>query len=82
MGSPKRYKTRPFKSLSRALSERTQKNLDIALERIKKELPDSYAFVYTVGNTVTFLSDPGLSNSAAVGMLERAKFDLLMKVDV
>ncbi|MDA8150171.1 MAG: hypothetical protein M0041_03400 [Nitrospiraceae bacterium] len=81
MGSPKRYKSKPFKSLSRALSERAQKHLETSLERIKKDLPDSYVFVYTVGNTITFLSDPGLSNSTAVGMLERAKFDLLMKVD-
>lgn len=77
----RRYKTKQFKCLERAVSERVKKNVDIAIERMKTDLPDSYAIVYTVGNTITFLSDPGLSNSAAIGMLERAKFDLLMKVD-
>ncbi len=48
---------------------------------MEKAKPDSWVFVYTEGNQITFLSDPGTSNSTAIGMLERAKFDLLMKID-
>jgi hypothetical protein len=77
----RRYKTKQFKCLERALLERVEKSLFYAIERMKTDKPDSFALVYTVGNSIAFLSDPGLSNSSAIGMLERAKFDLLMKVD-
>lgn len=67
--------------MEREISERTEKSFRSSIERMEKAKPDSWVFVYVEGNHITFLSDPGLSNSSAIGMLERAKFDLLMKTD-
>lgn len=74
-------KVRLFKPMDRAIRERTEKSFHTSIERMEKAKPDSWVFVYTEGNQITFLSDPGTSNSTAIGMLERAKFDLLMKID-
>ncbi len=74
-------RVQPFKTLERGVRERTEKSFRSSIERMERVKPDAWVFVFTEGNRITFLSDPGLSNSHAVGMLERAKFDLLMKMD-
>ena len=74
-------KMRALVPMERAIEERTERAFRSSIERMEKAKPDSWVFVYTEGNQITFLSDPGISNSSALGMLERAKFDLLMKID-
>lgn len=74
-------KVKLFKPLERMVRERTEKSFHSSIERMKEAKPDSWVFVFTEGNRITFLSDPGVSHSSAIGMLERAKFDLLMKMD-